>query len=222
MPDDPKPLDLADLLVDRHDPMRLEAYYYSFVGVGIPAIDRILSAVACAGKGYHNTSQWYERLEGEPYEPFLRGDTFVAQIDNAADDAGKAVRALLDRLESAETERDNLIAVIDAERGYGHGLTPADAVRDIARKYRELLRTYEVLDHHYGEAETERDRALARVGELERVAGEACDVAAKAHGIIMSGMRATKADIGDRIAALRTQLASPPSAERALGRPEGL
>lgn len=66
-------------------PMRMNAYYYSFRPTGVEAIDRILSAVACAGKAHHYTEDWGD--ETRPYEPFLRGECPVAWIQNAAEDA---------------------------------------------------------------------------------------------------------------------------------------
>jgi len=51
--------------------MRMDAYYYSFTPTGVEAIDRILSAVACAGKAYHHTEDWGE--ETTPWE-FLKGE----------------------------------------------------------------------------------------------------------------------------------------------------
>lgn len=73
--------------------MRLDAYYYGFEETGVPEIDRILSAVACAGKAYHHTESWGEEMTygtptGAP-EPFLRGKTPVEWIQNAAGDAAK-------------------------------------------------------------------------------------------------------------------------------------
>ena len=38
----------------------MNAYYYSFGETGEVEIDRILSAVACAGKGCHHTEDWAE------------------------------------------------------------------------------------------------------------------------------------------------------------------
>ena len=71
--------------------MRLDAYYYGFDPTGDEDIDRILSAVACAGKAYHHTESWCEEMSygtpnGAP-EPFLRGLTPIEWIQNAAIDA---------------------------------------------------------------------------------------------------------------------------------------
>ena len=67
--------------------MRLNAYYYAFEPTGVEAIDRILSAVACAGKAYHLTEDWGEKTP--PYEDFLRGECPIDWIQNAANDAAK-------------------------------------------------------------------------------------------------------------------------------------
>lgn len=75
-----------------HAAIRMDGYYISFGRTGDPAIDRILSAVACAGKAYHLTQDWNE--ECEPYESVHRGKTPVEWIQNAADDAAAARDAL--------------------------------------------------------------------------------------------------------------------------------
>ena len=46
--------------------LRMDAYYYSFEETGCIEVDRVLSAVATAGKAYHNTDQWNETDDGEP------------------------------------------------------------------------------------------------------------------------------------------------------------
>lgn len=68
--------------------MRLDAYYFGFTPTGDELIDRILSAVACAGKAYHNTESWDE--ETPPYEDFFKGKNPVEWIQNAADEAAAA------------------------------------------------------------------------------------------------------------------------------------
>jgi len=71
--------------------MRMHAYYYSFQKTGIDSIDKILSAVAWAGKCYHNTECWQD--ESWPPEE-LRGDHPAEWIQNAANDAADFQRAL--------------------------------------------------------------------------------------------------------------------------------
>lgn len=67
---------------------RMNAYYYGFTPTGVEEIDRILSAVACAGKAYHHTESW--RDETDPW-PHLRGGSPAEWIQNAADDAARAI-----------------------------------------------------------------------------------------------------------------------------------
>lgn len=76
---------------------RMDAYYYGFTPTGVAAIDKILSAVACAGKDFHNTADWNDEVE--PY-PHLRGTSYAEMIQNAAIDAAdefKRIRALGDK-----------------------------------------------------------------------------------------------------------------------------
>ena len=47
------------------EPFRMDAYYYGFDSTGVMEVDRILSAVARAGKAYHSTDQWAEDAYGE-------------------------------------------------------------------------------------------------------------------------------------------------------------
>jgi hypothetical protein len=73
--------------------LRMNAYYYSFDPTGVREIDVLLSAVACAGKAYHHTDGWTE--ESGCYEDAHRGARPVDWIQNAADDAAAAFRALV-------------------------------------------------------------------------------------------------------------------------------
>lgn len=66
--------------------LRMSAYYFGFQRTGDPKIDRILSAVACAGKAYHHTEQWEEEA-GE--RTGHTGTTPVEWIQNAANDAAQ-------------------------------------------------------------------------------------------------------------------------------------
>ena len=62
--------------------LRLSAYYYTFEATGCLAVDKILSAVACAGKGFHHTADWQNTLAD--------GTTFIEHIQEAADNAAAA------------------------------------------------------------------------------------------------------------------------------------
>lgn len=77
-------MDDRDLMkrVTGTDPLRMDAYYYSFEPTGVPEIDRILSAVAWAGKAVHHTEYWTDDAweMGSPVE----------WIQAAANEAAKA------------------------------------------------------------------------------------------------------------------------------------
>lgn len=83
---------LPDLTPEQIDALdsRMDAYYYSFDRTGVPEIDRILSAVAWAGKAYHHTDQWSDETEG-PYGARLSGMSHVDVIQQAANAAAKYV-----------------------------------------------------------------------------------------------------------------------------------
>lgn len=61
---------------------RMAAYYYSFDRTGCGPVDAVLSAVAVAGKGAHNTEEWtgqnnwgyYDKRPGLPDNPYVKGD----------------------------------------------------------------------------------------------------------------------------------------------------
>jgi hypothetical protein len=72
--------------------LRMNAYYYGFGETGVPEIDKILSAVACAGKAYHHTEDWTNDCDGAQ-----RGHTGQCPVDwiwNAAKEAADKMRAL--------------------------------------------------------------------------------------------------------------------------------
>ncbi len=71
--------------------MRMSAYYYGFTPTGVPEVDKILSAVASAGKSYHSTEDWCDKTNPPSY---LRGETPVDWIQNAANDAAAALKPL--------------------------------------------------------------------------------------------------------------------------------
>lgn len=65
--------------------LRMNAYYFGFDETGERSVDRVLSAVACAGKAFHHTEQW-----GEPCEAYMsetKGNSCREWIQNAANDA---------------------------------------------------------------------------------------------------------------------------------------
>jgi hypothetical protein len=72
----------------KEQPLRMNAYYYAFNPTGVPEIDLILSAVACAGKAYHHTSDWSNYCDWPPHS----GDSPVEWIQNAANAAAAKMK----------------------------------------------------------------------------------------------------------------------------------
>ena len=81
---------------ERDESLRMEAYYYGFDRTGILPIDKILSSVACAGKGFHHTSEWCTE-----YEWLNDGKSYVDLIQESADGASKTILELLGVLKRA-------------------------------------------------------------------------------------------------------------------------
>jgi hypothetical protein len=88
--------------------LRMDAYYYGFGSTGVRSIDRVLSAVACAGKAFHSTDQWTEACES--YHPEIVGNTCEQWIQNAADGAALETKELLGALKA-------LVADLDVREG---------------------------------------------------------------------------------------------------------
>jgi hypothetical protein len=65
--------------------LRMDAYWYGFDKTGVDEIDKILSAVACAGKAFHNTAYWSEEASHSHHA----GETPIEWIQNAANEAAK-------------------------------------------------------------------------------------------------------------------------------------
>lgn len=92
------------------DERRMSAYYFRFDPTGDDAVDRILSAVAWAGKAFHHTEEWNETAyAGQPPED-LAGQTPVLWIQNAATQASAKNAQLRARLAQAE---EALKALVD-------------------------------------------------------------------------------------------------------------
>lgn len=83
--------------------LRMSAYYYSFSPTGCYAIDRILSAVACAGKAFHHTDCWAD--ECAPYDGHV-GEKPIDWIQNAANDCSIDFKSAYEAGRKAERERN--------------------------------------------------------------------------------------------------------------------
>lgn len=72
--------------------MRMEAYYFRFEPTECYPVDKILSSVACAGKGFHNTSNWNDEI-GKSKE-FPDGYSYVDLIQQSAFEASILVKEM--------------------------------------------------------------------------------------------------------------------------------
>ncbi len=71
--------------------MRMDAYYYEFEPTGIEAIDRILSAVAAAGRTWHHTREWEDVIEED--NGFGPNKSPVEWIQESANKAADEIKA---------------------------------------------------------------------------------------------------------------------------------
>jgi hypothetical protein len=62
----------------------MDAYYYGFEATGVEVVDRILSAVACAGKSYHHTESWTDSTAGPSPVDVIQQAAQEAAADLAA------------------------------------------------------------------------------------------------------------------------------------------
>lgn len=96
------------------DGLRMQAYYYGFDFTGVEAIDRILSAVAVAGKAYHSTDSWDESPYGDE-----DGPSCAEHIQLAANAA-----AVEWHLRSGQDITESLIYCVDAGHWTGYECPP--------------------------------------------------------------------------------------------------
>lgn len=104
---------LREALMDMNEHTPLDAYYYGFASTGQKDVDLVLSAVACAGKAYHNTSEWNDESEYPPHE----GKTPVEWIQNAANKAAARIRELEEALKWYAEPQNYLDAKPEVENG---------------------------------------------------------------------------------------------------------
>ena len=90
--------------------LRMSAYYFSFEPTGVHSIDRVLSAVACAGKAFHSTDEWTS--ECEAYHPEIKGNSCRDWIQNAALEAAAEREDLLAALEAIDADYGSVDAIV--------------------------------------------------------------------------------------------------------------
>ncbi len=87
---------------------RMDAYYYSFEPTGVAAIDKILSAVACAGKSFHHTEHWGEIVD-HAREPHASGMSCQDWIQTAANEAAAMLASPTPQEPAVPVPQDDLI-----------------------------------------------------------------------------------------------------------------
>ena len=106
---------------------RMDAYYYGFDRTGCGPVDAVLSAVAIAGKGSHNTDGWtnrdvygyYDKRPGLPANPRIddwTGGSAVELIQLTAKASAEKVKTLSDDLAALVAEVETLRGQIDAAK----------------------------------------------------------------------------------------------------------
>ena len=126
---------LAAAVEPLSDEARTEAYYYGFERTGCGPVDAVLSAVAIAGKGSHNTAEWCERdnygyydnqpgLAANPRIDKWTGGSAVDLIQLTAKASAEKVKTLSDDLAALLDEVERLTAQLDAVREHH---VPVDA-----------------------------------------------------------------------------------------------
>lgn len=126
-------------------PRRYDSYYFGFSETNQPDIDKVLSAICYAGKGYHHTDGWGEAVSD--YGDFY-GGSYVAWIQNAANEAAQRIKQLEDALkelgsavvyaESQSTYFGNVATAPDVFYAAQHSV---DKFRKILSEHREILDT---------------------------------------------------------------------------------
>lgn len=95
--------------------LHMRAYYWTFEPTGEICADRILSAVASAGKAAHNTSEWANENDGRYYGQ--EGARPWEWIENAAKATAQEVRelrAIIRRYEEND-ENDRMDAIFERQ-----------------------------------------------------------------------------------------------------------
>ena len=120
---------------------RMDAYYYGFDRTGCGPVDAVLSAVAIAGKGSHNTDGWtnrdvygyYDKRPGLPANPRIddwTGGSAVELIQLTAKASAEKVKSLSDDLAALIAEVERLresVRKFSDDLLFGDGITEPDA-----------------------------------------------------------------------------------------------
>ena len=133
---------------------RMDAYYYGFERTGCGPVDAVLSAVAIAGKGSHNTDGWtyrdvygyYDKRPGLPANPRIddwTGGSAVELIQLTAKASAEKVKSLSDDLAALITEVEQLresVRKFSDDLLFGDGITePAATLNDMVDPIRDAF-----------------------------------------------------------------------------------
>lgn len=133
---------------------RMDAYYYGFDRTGCGPVDAVLSAVAIAGKGSHNTDGWtnrdvygyYDKRPGLPANPRIddwTGGSAVELIQLTAKASAEKVKTLSDDLAALVAEVERLrdsVRKFSDDLLFGDGITePAATLNDMVDPIRDAF-----------------------------------------------------------------------------------
>lgn len=112
---------------------RMDAYYYGFDRTGVDEIDAVLSAVAIAGKGSHNTDSWGD--SGSAW--FYTGRAGLPDAEGAAELIEETAKQSAQRIATLKDDNRKLVAAL---RAMEELLTYWDTLADGDRYYAESVR----------------------------------------------------------------------------------
>lgn len=117
--------------------MRLDAYYYGFEPTGQDAIDKILSAVACAGKAFHHTESWTDEAIAPNYHT---GANPAEWIQSAAVKAAEEVARLRAERDAEREGWEKASAYVEQQTQANAALrAEVDALKARVRYYADAL-----------------------------------------------------------------------------------
>lgn len=157
---------------DEQTELRMRAYYYGFEATGDREIDKILSAVARAGKAFHHTESWSD----ETYDPVTKeytGPSHVDLIQHAADKAAEHHRAEVELLHSHITAHEDTMEKMIANGNDRENRLQKQRA-DVERLTRERDAWIETARQHCGNEEYYRG-LVQRIGKTFGVAAYTSD-----------------------------------------------
>lgn len=152
------------------------AYYYSFEGTGVEAIDLILGAVSAAGKAFHHTESWTDKAAFD-------AGSCVDLIEAAAAEAAALFRSQAEELAWLRGWVDDLQSGMYINCVYcGHRYGPNDKVPGAMA---DVLKAHvEVCPEHPMSALTRQLQEAVELLALSRCPDEDCDGSGTKVGVV--------------------------------------